>query len=256
MSVDGGRPAWQSSPVHELPVHIPQERRNALRDEFMAQVRWWYSPFLHLLIPAVVGLGAIAVAAALVESPTVFDLLTIPLTFVFANASEWRIHRDMLHKRAWFAPILYTLHTPGHHRVFTTEDMAMRNPRELRLVLLPAYGILLLLVSISPLVALLWWLLSPNVGLLFLAVSAGYVLCYEWLHLAYHLPADHPVSRLGFIRRFARHHSLHHHPGLMQRWNMNVTFPIWDWVRRTSVDDVGAVRLLDRDGGAVSERPV
>jgi len=26
---------------------------------------------------------------------------------------------------------------------------------------------------------------------------------------------------------------VHHAPELMQKWNFNVTIPLWDWVRRT-----------------------
>ena len=60
-----------------------------------------------------------------------------------------------------------------------------------------------------------------------------YVLTYEWLHLAYHLPADGAVGRLRATRWLRRHHQRHHHPPLMQRWNFNVTLPLWDHVRGT-----------------------
>jgi sterol desaturase/sphingolipid hydroxylase (fatty acid hydroxylase superfamily) len=60
-----------------------------------------------------------------------------------------------------------------------------------------------------------------------------YVVSYEWLHLAYHLPADSFIGRRWLIARLRRHHALHHDPRLMQKWNFNVTFPIWDRVRGT-----------------------
>ena len=30
-----------------------------------------------------------------------------------------------------------------------------------------------------------------------------------------------------------RHHALHHDPKLMQKWNFNVSLPLWDLVRGT-----------------------
>ena len=60
-----------------------------------------------------------------------------------------------------------------------------------------------------------------------------YVLSYEWLHLAYHLPQDRWLARTALVRTLRRHHQLHHAPHLMHRWNFNVTVPLWDWVRGT-----------------------
>jgi sterol desaturase/sphingolipid hydroxylase (fatty acid hydroxylase superfamily) len=60
-----------------------------------------------------------------------------------------------------------------------------------------------------------------------------YVLSYEWLHLAYHLPQDTVLGRNPLVRVLARHHARHHDPRLMQKWNFNVTVPLWDWVRGT-----------------------
>ena len=67
------------------------------------------------------------------------------------------------------------------------------------------------------------------------ATAIGYAVSYEWLHLSYHLPHDHPVGRSRLIRALRRHHAIHHDPRLMQRWNLNVTVPLWDVVMGTTV---------------------
>ena len=121
--------------------------------------------------------------------------------------------------------------------VYVTDDMAMRSRREFRLVLIPAYGIMLIFVSMLLPAAGLWALGLRNVALLFVATNMAYVLSYEWLHLSYHLPADHPIARIGWLRRLQRHHAIHHDPRLMQRWNFNVTVPLWDWVQGTIAPD-------------------
>jgi len=77
------------------------------------------------------------------------------------------------------------------------------------------------------------WMLSPNLAALWVASSMGYVVAYEWLHLAYHVPADSPIGRSRLIGWLRRHHAMHHTPELMQRWNFNVTVPLADWVLGT-----------------------
>ena len=68
---------------------------------------------------------------------------------------------------------------------------------------------------------------------MFVATFAMYVVTYEWLHLAYHLPPDGPIGRLAPVRWLRRHHAAHHRPALMQKWNFNITLPLWDWLRGT-----------------------
>ena len=66
-----------------------------------------------------------------------------------------------------------------------------------------------------------------------MATAVAYVLSYEWLHLAHHLPAEGAIGRLRVARWARRHHQRHHEPHLMHRWNFNVTVPLWDRVRGT-----------------------
>ena len=72
-----------------------------------------------------------------------------------------------------------------------------------------------------------------NMALLFLSTCVFYTLSYEWLHLAYHLPADSFIGRRWLVRVLRRQHATHHAPELMQRWNFNVTLPLWDVLRGT-----------------------
>jgi sterol desaturase/sphingolipid hydroxylase (fatty acid hydroxylase superfamily) len=130
--------------------------------------------------------------------------------------------------------VLYDRHTPLHHRIFVEGDMAVRSRREWRLVLIPAYGVVLIILANLPAVVALTLLGQRNLAALYAMTSVAYVLSYEWLHLAYHLPEGHPIARLRFVAALARHHAKHHDPALMQRWNFNVTFPIWDRVRGTT----------------------
>jgi hypothetical protein len=217
----------------ERPARPDAEARDALRARLVARIPAWYSPAAHLAVPSLFGLAIIAVAIVLIDGLRPWELLTIPVVYVLSNATEWRVHRDLLHRRHPLAKVLYDRHTPEHHMVYVTDDMAMRSPREFRLVLIPAYGIMLIFLGNLPVAAGLWALGWPNVGALFAATGMAYAVSYEWLHLCYHLPADSWLGRRRLIVALRRHHAVHHDPALMQTWNLNVTVPLWDWVRGT-----------------------
>jgi hypothetical protein len=215
------------------PVQSLDSYRDHVRQKVVAAIPRWYSPWAHLACPSTIGLALIVACVSLLDRPSWWELLTIPAVWVLSNAIEWRAHKRVLHERTWYAPILYDRHTPLHHRVFVTEDMAIRSTKEFRLVLIPAFGILVLFVGVMPFAAGLWLLGARNPAVLFMATSMAYVLSYEWLHLAYHAPVTSWIGRTRLISRLRRHHATHHSPELMQRWNFNVTVPLWDWLKGT-----------------------
>jgi hypothetical protein len=214
---------------------LPPERRAALRAMLIGETPGWYVPWVHMLVPSLVGIGMMAIALSLLRGVTALQLLTVPIVYVLANANEWTVHRWALHRRNPLAPVLYDQHTPKHHMLYITDDMAIRDKREYRLVLIPAYGLFLIFTTAIWITALIWWLGYRNVACLYAATAIGYAVSYEWLHLSYHLPAGHPVARSRIIQMLRRHHAIHHDPRLMQRWNLNVTVPLWDLVMRTTV---------------------
>jgi hypothetical protein len=233
-------------------VTLPLAKRDKVRAELCERIPWWYDPWAHLIGPSAFGLGAIAVSLAVLSQPTWGELLTVPIVLVLINVGEWHIHRYILHRRFWPLEELYYRHTPEHHVVFVRDDMTMRSTREFRLVLIPAYGIVAIFLSTLPVTAALAWLVSSNVAALWVASTMGYTVLYEWLHLSYHLPADHPIGRNPVIGRLRRHHAIHHTPELMQRWNFNVTVPLGDLLLGT-VHGGGRVEVAGEDG-APAER--
>ena len=126
-----------------------------------------------------------ALALWRIEGLTAWQLLVVPFFFAFGNAVEWHVHRGLLHRRVRWLEVFYTRHTPQHHAVFVAADMAIREPRELRLILLPAYALITIVVLTSPVTVALAWIGQPNLAALWVATVVLYVLSYEWLHLAY-----------------------------------------------------------------------
>ncbi|MFT3915466.1 MAG: fatty acid hydroxylase [Anaeromyxobacteraceae bacterium] len=216
-----------------LPVNVTGAGRSELRSHLLAGIPGWYSPGLHLASPSLVALGVASVALHLLQDVTAWQLAFVPAFLVVGNVVEWHVHRGVLHRRVRFLETLYLRHTPMHHAVFVSEDLAIRDRRELRMVLLPALAFPGLVALMAPLAIALAALGQRNLGLLWIASAVLYLLAYEWLHLAYHLPPDSWVGRLPGIAFLRRHHQRHHAPHLMARWNFNVTVPLWDLVKGT-----------------------
>ena len=214
---------------------LSPEAREQLRARMLAAIPSWYSPTAHMLGPSLLGITLVTLAVVFfVHDLRAWQFSAIPFLFVLSNAVEWRAHKHALHRRTPGLEPLYDRHTPIHHRLYITNDMAVRDRREYRIVLMPAFAILVVAGTQIPIVALLALLAGRNFAVIAFATSMGYVVLYEWLHLAYHMAPDSWIGRRKLIQVLRRHHATHHAPELMQKWNMNVSIPLWDWVRRTT----------------------
>jgi len=208
-----------------------EDRRATILEQIPAR----YSPTLHIAIPAAMGLSVLIGAIWRMHDVKPVELLTIPVTLLAGFGFEWRAHKDILHRRIPGLAVLYERHEKSHHVLYTDRDITMRSPRERWFVLMPPYAIALVFaVVVAPFAYGIERLLGTNVAMLMAATSMIFFLSYEWLHLAYHLPKDHPIGRLPLIAKLRAHHQRHHDPRLMKRWNFNVTVPLFDWLHRTT----------------------
>jgi hypothetical protein len=193
-----------------------------------------YSGWLHFWLASGASIAVVAICLAMVRDVTWLQLATVPVTLVYANLAEYLGHRGPMHRRwALLGPIY--LHTTVHHRFFTHDVFGYDEPRDFHALLLPPVFLLFFFGFFAvPAGLVLYFLVSPNVAFLGVATAVAYFLCYEWLHFAYHAPESSPIYRLAFMRRLRMHHLLHHDPALMNRYNFNITWPLFDWVFRTT----------------------
>lgn len=220
-------------------------RLEKFRRRMFAKVPAWYSPYGHLAGTVGVGVVTLGIAAPRLNSPRPLELLSVPIAFVFANLVEWFAHRYLMHHRRFPFGVLFDRHTPEHHRLYDYETMAISDKRELRLVLMPAAGVLGIVLLAAPAAFVVRLLTNANVGWLFLMTQALYVVGYELSHLAYHLPESSIVYRLPLLRALREHHARHHLPGLMQKANFNVTVPLGDWLFGTLASSELVARAKD-----------
>jgi hypothetical protein len=69
-------------------------------------------------------------------------------------------------------------------------------------------------------------------------------LIYEFMHFCCHVDENWFVRNCPFVNTLRRHHTAHHNARLMMETNMNLTFPIADWLFGTSDLDRGLLGHL------------
>jgi hypothetical protein len=67
---------------------------------------------------------------------------------------------------------------------------------------------------------------------------------YEFFHWCCHVRDDRIVRHIPFVNTIRRHHIAHHDTSIMMTRNMNLTYPIGDWLFGTSDLDRGLLGHL------------
>jgi hypothetical protein len=196
-------------------------------DEISPRYRGWP----HFAFTSLGSLSVIIYALYSLSAVSGLELLIVPFTFLFANFVEYRVHRGPMHHPSRVGPLrlLYERHTLQHHRFFTEDSMEHEGSRDFAAVLFPPVMLIFFLGCIAaPVGGLLFTFASRNIAWLFVATVLSYFLNYEWLHFAYHQPADGRIAKLPFMSRLRNLHTKHHDPRHMSTANFNITYPICD----------------------------
>src|SRR5271154_6728132 len=112
-----------------------QQRRALRRARAVASISRLYHPWAHLGCSLVVASTACAFALARVRSTRPMEWASVPLALVIANAVEWVLHCQFMHRLRWLGGTTYRRHAL-HHVLFVADEMAIGCARELRFVLI------------------------------------------------------------------------------------------------------------------------
>lgn len=207
-----------------------RQTTEAFRSRYRADIHPLYNPWLHGAFVLLFGLLAITVFWSSVHQVQPLEWLAVPVTLLLFNVGVYSVHRHLGHHKKTFARMFYARHAGDHHSFFAPGHMTYNSARDWRVILFPAWLIVVhtLLITLP-----VWWLLAQfdrNVaGLVGGALVLGY-LAYEVFHACEHLPPENPVTRLPWIRQMRRLHELHHRRELMQERNFNIVFPLTDYL--------------------------
>ncbi len=217
---------------------IPETVRQARTAFRERRISPGYSGPLHLA--TTIGISALiaSTSALLLEDVLPLEWLTVPLTFLYANVSEYLGHRGPMHHKTRLLGGVFQRHTIEHHSFFTNEAATFESTQDYRAVLFPPILLVFFFGCFAlPVAAVLYYAASPNVGYLFVLTAIFYFLNYELLHFAYHSRPDSWLGRLPLIHSLRKHHIVHHDRQLMMRYNFNITYPICDFLFGTRYRD-------------------
>jgi hypothetical protein len=209
-------------------------RQAAFRADYRARIARPYNGWLHVLLIYAIGGAALAYAIPHIHTPGVLDWLVVPAAFLACNVFEWGLHRFVMHRPVKGLMGIYRRHTLAHHQFFTDCEPTYDNSRDFRIVFFPPYA----LVTFIAMSALGAWVLSgiwsANAAWLLICTTTGMYLNYEFFHWCCHVKDDSVVRHIPFVNTIRRHHIAHHNQAIMMELNMNLTYPIADWLFGTS----------------------
>jgi hypothetical protein len=214
-------------------------RQAAFREEYRRRISPWYQGWAHVALIYAIGVATIWYAVGRIHAPSLSEWLVVPAAFLMSNIFEWWIHRFVMHRPVKGLMGIYKRHTLAHHQFFTHSEPRIEAARDFRITFFPPYALVTFLamsaVGASAL-ALVW---SENAAWLLICTTAGMYLNYELFHYCCHVGDDRFVRHIPFINTIRRHHIAHHNPAIMMERNMNLTYPIADWLFGTGDLDRG-----------------
>ncbi len=206
--------------------------RKHFREKYIAQD---YNGRRHLVMTVLSTFAVIALSLYNLENVMTLEWLAIPGAFLVSNFVEYLGHKGPMHKKTRFLEEIFQRHAVQHHSFFTHEHMTYDKDLDFNAVLFPPVMLLFFFGGIATTVGMISYLVfGANVAWLFVFTVTVYFLNYEVLHFLYHVHEDAWTSKLPLMAGLRRHHTIHHDRSLMNEYNFNITYPIFDLIFGTS----------------------
>ncbi len=214
---------------------VMTERQKKFRESYVNQISPFYNGLVHIGVMYVAGLIAIYYCASQLNNPTWAWLTIIPVA-IAGNFVEWAMHKYVMHRLidVFALRAIYDRHTRQHHQYFTDTDYTIDTVKEHRIVFFPWRVLIVLGVAGTIFGYIASKIFNPNVGYILYMTMVGHYLIYETFHYCCHVKENWFVRNMPFINTIRRHHAAHHNLGIMMHKNMNLTFPLADWIMGTS----------------------
>jgi len=212
------------------------DRQVAFRKEYRSRIVGWYNGYFHVLVIYALGAATLTYYVQHVRNVAWWEWLSIPVFLLLCNLFEWAVHRYVMHRPTNIRGLraVYVRHTLNHHQFFTDDEMRFRDHKDWRVTVFPPFALVTFTMMSIPPALFLGLLISANVGWLFICTTTGMYLIYEFMHFCCHVEENWFVRNCPFVNTLRRHHMAHHNTRLMMEVNMNLTFPIADWLFGTS----------------------
>jgi hypothetical protein len=210
------------------------KRQEAFRADYRQRISPWYSGPAHVFLIYAIGGAMLWYAIRHIHSPSWAEWLVVPVVFLLCNVFEWGLHRFIMHRPVKGFMGIYKRHTLAHHQFFTDREPTYDSTRDYRIVLFPPYALVTFIAMSAVGAFALNAVWSSNAAWLLICTTTGMYLNYELFHWCCHVKDDRIVRHIPFVNTLRRHHIAHHNTAIMMDWNMNLTYPIADWLFGTS----------------------
>jgi hypothetical protein len=224
---------------------VMTERQKKFRESYVNQISPFYNGLFHIGVMYAAGFTAIYYCASQLDNPTWAWLTIIPVA-IAGNFVEWAMHKYVMHRLidVFALRAIYDRHTRQHHQYFTDTDYTIDTVKEHRIVFFPWRVLIVLGIAGTILGYIASKIFNPNVGYILYMTMVGHYLLYETFHYCCHVKENWFVRNMPFINTIRRHHAAHHNLGIMMHKNMNLTFPLADWIMGTSDIKRGLIGTL------------
>ncbi|MEM7190162.1 MAG: sterol desaturase family protein [Pseudomonadota bacterium] len=220
----------------ELDQSPMSDRQRAYREGYRSRIIGWYNGFLHVAVIYAIGIAALTIYIQSMSGVTWLELMIVPVALIGANFFEWAIHRFVMHRPQKIKALraIYTRHTLMHHQFFTDDEMRFAGAHDWRVTFFPPYALVTFICMSVPIALVTGFIFTANVGWLIMTTTTSMYLIYEFMHFCCHVNENWFVRNMPMVNTIRRHHEAHHNQSLMMERNMNLTFPIMDWLFGTS----------------------
>ncbi len=222
--------------AQELEHTQMSDRQRRYRATYRERIVGWYNGWLHVCVIYAIGAAAMTIYIQSMVDVRWYEWLIVPVAFLAANFFEWFLHAAIMHRpqknRALRA--IYMRHTMMHHQFFTDQEMRFAGQHDWRVTFFPPFALVTFICLSVPVALVAGWVFTANVGWLVITTTTAMYLIYEFMHFCCHVDENRFVRHMPFVNTIRRHHAAHHSQSLMMERNMNLTFPIMDWLFGTS----------------------
>ena len=214
---------------------VQTERQKKFREKYVNEISPFYNGIVHIGVMYAVGISLIWYCISNLHDVTWEWMVIVPVA-IAGNFVEWAMHKYVMHRLidVFALRAIYDRHTRQHHQYFTDTDYTIDSAKEFRIVFFPWRVLIVLGVFGTMLGFIASKIFNPNVGYFVFITMVGHYLIYETFHYCCHIKENWFVRNVPFINTIRRHHAAHHNLGIMMHKNMNLSFPIADWVMGTS----------------------
>lgn len=212
------------------------DRQKQFREVYRSRIAGWYNGPVHVVVIYTIGATAMWIYMQFINDPAWWEWMTVPATFLMCNMFEWFLHKYVMHRPHTNPGLraVYERHTLNHHQFFTDHEMRFRDHKDWRVTFFPPYALVVFILMSSVGVAVLNVVATQNVAWLFIATTTAMYMIYEFMHFCCHVDENWFVRWCPLVNTLRRHHTAHHNDKIMMELNMNLTFPIADWLMGTS----------------------